>query len=104
APAAGGRWAACSPARRSPPRPRSWPTIPARARRDCGRSRSPTMARGRHWVAAWLVAFLVTTWIVYARQTAAILAARGLAELRARPANPEAQRAALKPRLCAAHG
>src|SRR5204863_142778 len=29
-------------------------------------------AKGRHWVALWLVAFLVTTWLVYARQTAAI--------------------------------
>src|SRR5207247_1369074 len=35
-------------------------------------------AKGRHWVALWLVAFLVTTWLVYARQTAAIRAAREL--------------------------
>src|SRR5256884_63422 len=25
-------------------------------------------AKGRHWVALWLVAFLVTTWLVYARR------------------------------------
>src|SRR5260370_485999 len=35
------------------------------------------MVKGRHWVALWLVAFLATTWLVYARQTAAIRAARG---------------------------
>jgi len=57
------------------------------------------MARGRHWVAAWLVAFLVTTWVVYARQTAAIRAARELAELRARRANLEAHRADLERRI-----
>src|SRR5213594_3423630 len=44
-------------------------------------------AKGRHWVALWLVAFLVTTWLVYARQTAAIRAARELGDLRGRRAN-----------------
>ena len=38
--------------------------------------------RGRHWVAAWLLAFLAVAWIVIARQTAAIRAARDLAALR----------------------
>src|SRR5207302_159507 len=32
--------------------------------------------KGRHWVAMWLVAFLAVTWLVYARQTAAIHDAR----------------------------
>ena len=62
------------------------------------------MAKGRHWVAAWLVAFLATTWVVYARQTAAIRAARELAELRARRANLEAHRADLERRIRAAQG
>ena len=57
------------------------------------------MARGRHWVALWLVAFLVTTWIVYARQTAAYRAARELADLRARRANLEGHRADLQRRI-----
>jgi len=57
------------------------------------------MARGRHWVALWLVAFLVTTWIVYARQTAAYRAARDLADLRARRANLEGHRADLQRRI-----
>src|SRR5213594_3423628 len=51
-------------------------------------------AKGRHWVALWLVAFLVTTWWVYARQTAAIRAARELGDLRGRRANPGGPRAA----------
>src|SRR3989442_227898 len=53
-------------------------------------------AKGRHWVALWLVAFLVTTWLVYARQTAAIRAARELADLRARRANLDGHRADLE--------
>jgi hypothetical protein len=57
------------------------------------------MARGRHWVALWLVAFLVTTWVVYARQTAAYRAARELADLRARRANLEGHRADLERRI-----
>ena len=57
------------------------------------------MARGRHWVALWLVAFLVTTWIVYARQTAAIRTARALADLRARRANLDGHRADLERRI-----
>src|SRR2546421_1045296 len=104
APAAGGRWAGCSHASRSRPRRRSWRTTPGPAPHGCGRSRWPTMAKGRHWVAAWLVAFLVTTWVVYARQTAAIRAARELADLRARRANLEAHRADLERRIRAAQG
>src|SRR2546428_13753751 len=56
-------------------------------------------AKGRHWVALWLVAFLVTTWLVYARQTAAIRAARELADLRARRANLDGPRADLERRI-----
>src|SRR5213079_1600264 len=89
------RWATCSRARRSLPRRRSWPTIRAPARRDYGRSRWRTVAKGRHWVAAWLVAFLATTCVVYARQTAALRAAR---------ANLEAHRADLERRIRAAQG
>jgi cell division protein FtsB len=50
------------------------------------------------------VAFLVTTWLVYARQTAAIRAARELADLRARRATLEAHRADLERRIRAAEG
>ncbi len=55
--------------------------------------------KGRHWVAVWLVAFLAATWAVYARQTAAIRAARELAELRARRANLEGHGADLERRI-----
>jgi hypothetical protein len=48
------------------------------------------------------VAFLVTTWLVYARQTAAIHAARELADLRARLANLDGHRADLERRIRAA--
>jgi hypothetical protein len=60
------------------------------------------MVKGRHWVALWLVAFLATTWLVYARQTAAIRAARALGDLRARRANLEGHRTDLERRLRAA--
>src|SRR5438046_8740922 len=59
-------------------------------------------AKGRHWVALWLVAFLVTTWLVYARQTAAIRAARELGDLRGRRANLDGHRADLERRIRAA--
>src|SRR5438876_1218443 len=59
-------------------------------------------AKGRHWVALWLVAFLVTTWLVYARQTAAIHAARELGDLRGRRANLDGHRADLARRIRAA--
>ncbi len=55
--------------------------------------------KGRHWIAVWLVAFLATTWVVYARQTAAIRAARELTDLRSRRANLEGQRADLERRI-----
>jgi len=58
--------------------------------------------RGRHWVTVWLVAFLAASWIVYARQAAAIGAARELAELRAQRANLEGHRADLGRRIRAA--
>ncbi|HYK82918.1 MAG TPA: hypothetical protein VEU55_07215 [Gemmatimonadales bacterium] len=58
--------------------------------------------RGRHWLALWLVAFLVATWAVYARQTAAIRAARELADLGARRAYLEGHRAELERRVRAA--
>src|SRR5439155_443962 len=61
-------------------------------------------AKGRHWVALWLVAFLVTTWLVYARQTAAIHAARELGDLRGRRANLDGHRADLERRIRAAVG
>ena len=57
------------------------------------------MVRGRHWVAVWLLAFLVTTWLVYARQTAAIRAAGELADLRARRADLDGHRADLERRI-----
>jgi len=60
------------------------------------------MVKGRHWVAVWLLAFLITTWVVYARQTAAIGAARELAELRARRADLDGRRAAFERRIRAA--
>jgi hypothetical protein len=61
-------------------------------------------AKGRHWMALWLVAFLATTWIVYARQTAAIRAARELSDLRARRATLEGRRADLARRIRTAEG
>ncbi len=61
-------------------------------------------AKGRHWIAFWLVAFLAATWIVYARQTAAIRAARDLTELRARRATLEGHRADLARRIRTAEG
>ncbi|HVH69446.1 MAG TPA: hypothetical protein VM716_16395 [Gemmatimonadales bacterium] len=60
------------------------------------------MVKGRHWVAVWLLAFLATTWIVYARQTAGIRAARELADLRARRAELDGHRADLERRIRAA--
>jgi hypothetical protein len=62
------------------------------------------MLKGRHWIAVWLLAFLAVTWLVYARQTAAIRDARALAELRARHANLEGHRADLERRIRAAEG
>ena len=55
--------------------------------------------KGRHWVAVWLIAFLAVTWLVYARQTAAIHDAGALIEIRARRANLEGHRADLQRRI-----
>ncbi|HEX9283427.1 MAG TPA: hypothetical protein VF882_06530 [Gemmatimonadales bacterium] len=55
--------------------------------------------KGRHWIAGWLVTFLAVTWVVYARQTAAIRAASELGEIRGRRANLEGHRAALERRI-----
>src|SRR5439155_1753265 len=43
--------------------------------------------RGRHWAALWLLVFLAAAWVVIARQTAAIRAARDLGALREERAN-----------------
>lgn len=58
--------------------------------------------RGRHWTGIWLVAFLAVTWVVYARQTAAIRDARALAEIRARRTTLEGHRTSLERRIRAA--
>ncbi len=58
--------------------------------------------KGRHWIAVWLAAFLAVTWLVYARQTAAIRAARELADVRARRASLEGHRTELERRIRAA--
>src|SRR5207245_489272 len=71
----------------------------APARRCCARSRWPLRLKGRHWVAVWLVAFLAVTWLVYARQTAAIHDARELIEIRARRASLEGHKAELERRV-----
>src|SRR5206468_9800306 len=55
--------------------------------------------KGRHWAAVWLVTFLAVTWLVYARQTAAIHDAGALVEIRARRANLEGHRAELERRI-----
>ncbi len=55
--------------------------------------------KGRHWTAIWLVGFLAVTWVVYARQTAAIRDARALAEIRARRTNLEGHRTSLERRI-----
>lgn len=58
--------------------------------------------RGRHWIAFWLVALLAALWLVIARQTAALNAARELAELRQERATLEGRRAELERRVRAA--
>ena len=59
-------------------------------------------AKGRHWVALWLVAFLAVAWLVIARQTAAIRAARELATLREERAALSGRSADLERRIRAA--
>ena len=51
-------------------------------------------AKGRHWLALWLVALLAALWVVIARQTASLNAARALADLRAERAALEGRRGA----------
>jgi len=55
--------------------------------------------KGRHWAAVWLLAFLAAAWIVIARQTSAIRAARELGALKDERANLEGHRADLERRI-----
>ncbi len=55
--------------------------------------------RGRHWAALWLLAFLAAAWIVIARQTSAIRAARDLGTLKDERATLEGRRADLERRI-----
>jgi len=55
--------------------------------------------RGRHWIAFWLVALLAALWLVIARQTAALNAARELNDLREERAALEGRRAELERRV-----
>jgi cell division protein FtsB len=55
--------------------------------------------KGRHWAALWLLAFLAAAWIVIARQTSAIRAARELGTLQDERANLEGHRADLEQRI-----
>ncbi len=55
--------------------------------------------KGRHWIAFWLVALLAALWVVIARQTASLNAARALADLRQERAELEGKRAALERRV-----
>jgi cell division protein FtsL len=55
--------------------------------------------RGRHWIAIWLVALLAALWLVIARQTAALNAARALTDLREERASLEGRRADLERRV-----
>jgi cell division protein FtsL len=58
--------------------------------------------RGRHWIAFWLVSLLGALWLVIARQTAALNAARALTDLRQERAALEGRRAELDRRVRAA--
>jgi hypothetical protein len=58
--------------------------------------------KGRHWAALWLLAFLGAAWIVIARQTSAIRAARVLAAAREERAELEGHRIDLERRIRAA--
>jgi hypothetical protein len=55
--------------------------------------------KGRHWIAVWLVALLAALWIVIARQTASLNAARALTDLREERASLEGRRADLERRV-----
>jgi hypothetical protein len=56
-------------------------------------------AKGRHWIAFWLVALLAALWAVIARQTAALNAARALTEQREERASLEGRRSELDRRV-----
>lgn len=58
--------------------------------------------RGRHWIAFWLVALLAALWLVNARQTSALNAARELSDLREERASLEGRRDELERRVRAA--
>jgi cell division protein FtsB len=58
--------------------------------------------KGRHWAAVWLLAFLAVAWIVIARQTSAIRAARELTALHEERANLAGHAADLDRRMRAA--
>ena len=58
--------------------------------------------KGRHWAAVWLLAFLAVAWIVIARQTSAIRAARELTALREEHVNLAGHSADLERRVRAA--
>ena len=55
--------------------------------------------RGRHWIAFWLVALLAALWLVIARQTAGLNAARELNDLREERASLEGRSAELERRV-----
>jgi hypothetical protein len=55
--------------------------------------------KGRHWIAFWLVALLAALWLVIARQTAALNAARALTDLREERASLEGRRGELDRRV-----
>jgi hypothetical protein len=59
-------------------------------------------AKGRHWVAFWLVALLAALFAVIARQTASLNAARALTDAREERATLEGRRAELERRIRAA--
>jgi hypothetical protein len=59
-------------------------------------------AKGRHWVAFWLVALLASLFAVIARQTASLNAARALTDTREERATLEGRRAELERRIRAA--
>ena len=55
--------------------------------------------KGRHWVALWLLGFLVVAWVVVARQTAALRMARDLTATRAQRAALDGRRADVESRI-----
>lgn len=55
--------------------------------------------RGRHWIAFWLVAFLLAAALVIARSTSGLRHARAIAEARVAHAALEGRRAELERRV-----